>query len=124
MDIESRHSGWIFAALPDPNTTVMKVELKGPDHSLRLRQIKVLGNLDGASMLVGKRQSPLVMQQKNCEAETLKVFRLLTSQVCLLIMTISFLFLCRPLLRYERTKYIQRHNFICMLAFCKGMYMN
>ena len=84
MDIESRHSGWIFAALPDPNTTVMKVELKGPDHSLRLRQIKVLGNIDGDSMLVGKRQSPLVMQQKNCEAETLKVFRLLTSQVRLL----------------------------------------
>ncbi len=26
-------------------------------------------------------QSPLIMQQKNCEAETLKVFRLLTSQV-------------------------------------------
>ena len=69
----------------------MKVEVKGPDHSLRLRQIKLLGNIEGATMLVGQQQSPLVMQQKDCESETLKVFRLLTSQVGVRLWMLSLL---------------------------------
>ncbi len=44
--------------------------------------MKVLGEIEGSSLIVSTHQSPLIMQQKNCEAETLKVFRLLTSQVC------------------------------------------
>ena len=65
----------------EPGQIVIRLELKGPDNSLRLRQVKVLGEIDGSSLVVSTHQSPLIMQQKNCEAETLKVFRLLTSQV-------------------------------------------
>ena len=61
--------------------TIFKLEMKGPDNTLRVRQIKMLGGIKGASLAVGKQQTPLVMQQKACEAETLKVFRLLTSEV-------------------------------------------
>ena len=60
---------------------MIRLEMKGPDNTLRLRHIKVLGEEEGASLVVSTHQSPLIMQQKNCEAETLKVFRLLTSQV-------------------------------------------
>lgn len=44
--------------------------------------MKVLGTQDGESLQIGKKVTALQIQQKNCEAETLKVFRLLTSQVC------------------------------------------
>ena len=54
--------------------------MKGPDHSLRVRQIKVLGNSDGEHISLPAKKSALDMQQENCETETLKVFRLLTSQ--------------------------------------------
>ncbi len=80
-DVESRHTGWVSCGVPEPNMCVIKLELKGPDNSLRLRQIKVLGEIEGSVLSVGRHHAPLVMQQKNCEAETLKVFRLLTSQV-------------------------------------------
>lgn len=59
----------------------MRIELKGPDNTLRLRQVKVLGIQDGESLYIGKKVTAIQIQQKNCEAETLKVFRLLTSQV-------------------------------------------
>lgn len=81
MDLESRHFGWVSCIIPERNTPILRLELKGPDNSLRLRQIKVLGDIDGSTLVVGKQESPLVMQQKNCEVETLRVFRLLTSQV-------------------------------------------
>lgn len=44
--------------------------------------MKVLGTQDGESLQIGKKVTAIQIQQKNCEAETLKVFRLLTSQVC------------------------------------------
>ena len=59
----------------------MKLELKGPDNSLRLRQVKVLGEIEGKECRIRNTKNTLKMQQDNCEAETLKVFRLLTSQV-------------------------------------------
>lgn len=59
----------------------MGMELKGPDNSLRVRQIRVLGEIEGESLKVGKQLSAQTIQQRNCEAETLKVFRLITSQV-------------------------------------------
>ena len=83
VEVESRHSGWVSCCLPSSSTRVVRLELKGPDNSLRLRQVKLLGEVDGASLAVSGQRSPLVMQQQNCEAETLKVFRLLTSQVSL-----------------------------------------
>lgn len=57
------------------------MELKGPDNSLRVRQIRMLGEIEGESLKVGKQLSAQTIQQRNCEAETLKVFRLITSQV-------------------------------------------
>lgn len=57
------------------------MELKGPDNSLRVRQIRVLGEVKGESLKIGKQLSTQMIQQKNCETETLKVFRLITSQV-------------------------------------------
>ena len=50
--------------------------------TLRVRQVKVLGELCGESCIVpGRQLSSIAMQQRNCEAETLTVFRLLTKQV-------------------------------------------
>lgn len=60
---------------------MIKVELKGPDNSVRVRQIRILGKVDSESLRVGKQSNSYTIQQKNCEAETLRVFRLITSQV-------------------------------------------
>ncbi|XP_064637403.1 E3 ubiquitin-protein ligase MYCBP2-like isoform X3 [Lineus longissimus] len=81
VEVEARHIGWVRCELPETNTKVIKMELKGPDNTLRVRQVKVLGGFDGERMMIGGQPVMAVMQQKNCEAETLKVFRLLTSLV-------------------------------------------
>ncbi|CAI9731993.1 E3 ubiquitin-protein ligase MYCBP2-like [Octopus vulgaris] len=81
VEIEARHVGWVNCYLPDQKCRYMKLEMKGPDNSLRLRQIKVLGEIEGCDCRINNMKNPLKMQQDNCEAETLKVFRLLTSQV-------------------------------------------
>lgn len=65
------------------------MELKGPDNSLRVRQVRMLGEIEGGSLKVGKQLSAQTIQQRNCEAETLKVFRLITSQVNILLQFIS-----------------------------------
>ncbi|RLU26230.1 hypothetical protein DMN91_000023 [Ooceraea biroi] len=80
-EIESRSAGWINCPITDQRHTVVGMELKGPDNSLRVRQIRVLGEIEGESLKVGKQLSAQTIQQRNCEAETLKVFRLITSQV-------------------------------------------
>lgn len=49
--------------------------------SVRVRQIRVLGEIEGESLKVGKQYNASTIQQRNCEAETLRVFRLITSQV-------------------------------------------
>lgn len=46
-----------------------------------MRQICVLGEVDGRVNRLGKQSNAVTVQQKNCEAETLRVFRLITSQV-------------------------------------------
>ena len=81
VEIESRSAGWLNCMIMDPRHVVVGLELKGPDNSLRVRQIRVLGEIKGESLKVGKQMSALTIQQKNCEAETLKVFRSITSQV-------------------------------------------
>lgn len=107
VEIESRSAGWINCPIlgqsvfliqcnlyqeliinynhvdlfTDPNHTAVSVELKGPDNSLRVRQIRILGEIEGETLKVGKALSATMIQQKNCEAETLKVFRSITSQV-------------------------------------------
>ncbi len=87
-DVESRYSGWVCCFLAPSDHNVVKIELKGPDNTLRVRQVKVLGSLrdeeEKNSFVAGKaraRNEICSIQQSNCEAETLRVFRLITGQV-------------------------------------------
>lgn len=66
----------------EPDHCMIKIELKGPDNTLRLRQVKVLGVIEGESLAAVKGVPASVLQQHHCESDTLKVFRVLTSQVC------------------------------------------
>ncbi|XP_062862089.1 E3 ubiquitin-protein ligase MYCBP2 isoform X8 [Trichomycterus rosablanca] len=81
VDLDSRHMGWVTSELPGGDHHVIKIEMKGPENTLRVRQVKVLGWKDGESIKIAGQISASVAQQKNCEAETLRVFRLITSQV-------------------------------------------
>ncbi|XP_042905925.1 E3 ubiquitin-protein ligase MYCBP2 isoform X1 [Parasteatoda tepidariorum] len=82
LEVETRYIGWLSCDIPDGKFSCIRLELKGPDNTLRLRQVKVLGVQEGESSIhIGKNVTATQIQQKNCEAETLKVFRLLTSQV-------------------------------------------
>lgn len=74
--------GWVTSELPGGDHHVIKVELKGPENTLRVRQVKVLGWKENESIKIPGQISASMAQQKNCEAETLRVFRLITSQVC------------------------------------------
>lgn len=63
---------------------MMVVELRGPDQSVRVRQVRVLGGggeVDAALPRPLRQHSPLTIQHRACEQETLKVFRLITGQV-------------------------------------------
>lgn len=82
VEVESRLlGGWVNCPIVETNDSVIRLELKGPDNSVRVRQIRVLGEIEGESLKIGKQYSAFTIQQRNCEAETLRVFRLITSQV-------------------------------------------
>ncbi|XP_076623337.1 MYC binding protein highwire isoform X2 [Colletes latitarsis] len=81
VEIESRSAGWINCPVTDLRHVVVGLELKGPDNSLRVRQIRILGEVEGEILKLGTQLSAQRIQQRNCETETLKVFRLITSQV-------------------------------------------
>ncbi|XP_032812561.2 E3 ubiquitin-protein ligase MYCBP2 isoform X3 [Petromyzon marinus] len=110
VELDSRHMGWVGCELPcslrpealpqaagaaailgavaaappvgGGGPAVVRVELRGPENTLRVRQVKVLGWREGES---ARQPAPTsaaaAAQQRNCEAETLRVFRLITSQV-------------------------------------------
>lgn len=69
------------STFPDAKGSVVRLELKGPDNSVRVRHIRLLGKIETESLKVGKQYSAATIQRRNCEAETLRVFRLITSQV-------------------------------------------
>lgn len=82
VEVESRLlGGWVNCPIQELHHSVIRLELKGPDNSLRVRQIRVLGEVSNESLRSGKQYSALTIQQRNCESETLRVFRLITSQV-------------------------------------------
>lgn len=82
VEVESRLlGGWVNCPIQDKHHSVIRIELKGPDNSLRVRQIRVLGEVANESLRTGKQYSAMTIQQRNCEAETLRVFRLITGQV-------------------------------------------
>lgn len=64
----------------------MKIELKGPDNTLRVRQMKVLGIANEAEAdhhLIERSSATTtaLVAQRKCENETLRIFRLLSSEV-------------------------------------------
>lgn len=81
VEVESRSAGWINCPVTDPRHVIVGLKLKGPDNSLRVRQIRILGEIEGESLKIEKQLNAQTIQQRNCETETLKVFRLITSQV-------------------------------------------
>ncbi|KAF7271207.1 hypothetical protein GWI33_015889 [Rhynchophorus ferrugineus] len=82
VEVETRLlGGWVNCPIMESSDNVIRLELKGPDNSVRLRQIRILGKIDGEVLKVGKLYSAGTIQQRNCESETLRVFRLITAQV-------------------------------------------
>lgn len=68
----------IFA---DHSHKVLCIELRGADASVRVRQIKVFGTVSGNYLAHGRQYSYSTVQHRQCESETLKVFRSITFQV-------------------------------------------
>lgn len=81
LEIEPRWTGWVNTSIPVECRRVIRLELKGPDHSLRIRQLRVLGFMKGQHQPAKKQYSAAAIQHRLCEVETLKVFRLIVSQV-------------------------------------------
>ncbi|XP_062536745.1 E3 ubiquitin-protein ligase highwire-like [Armigeres subalbatus] len=85
IDVDPLACSWITAPLSEDECTHYRLEFRGPEATLRVRQLKLLGNTteDKAAQLKQnfKSTSANYIQQKHCEAETLRVFRLLTGQV-------------------------------------------
>ncbi|XP_076065953.1 MYC binding protein highwire isoform X3 [Oratosquilla oratoria] len=87
VDVESRFTGWVHANLDVESEqcetiSTIVVELRGPDQSVRVRQVRILGEdrAENNSRLL-RQHSPITIQHRACEQETLKVFRLITGQV-------------------------------------------
>lgn len=77
IEVDPRFSGWIHQGLNGDDGQVT-VDLRGVEGTaVRLRQICVLA-LCGNAL---PQRSATLLQYKECEQETLKVFRLITSQV-------------------------------------------
>ncbi len=82
VDVESRFAGWVSCFMNSPDHHVVKMELKGPDNTLRVRQVKVLaGPREPHAPALPYQAEDCSIQQANCETETLRVFRLITGQV-------------------------------------------
>ena len=77
IKVDKQHNGWVNCPIPELECKCIQLVLKGVDQSLRVRQVKVLGD----TVYLSVKKSATQIQQLNCEAETLKVFRILTSQV-------------------------------------------
>ena len=79
VDLDQRHAGWVSAWLANSSASFVRLELRGTDNTLRVRQLKLLAE----SRDHGRRSRGQcdVIEQRQCENETLSVFRLLTSLV-------------------------------------------
>lgn len=77
--VSAMHSGWKVLFVPDDTPYgIIRLELKGMANNIRVRQVQVLAK---PSKPLDSSSSALMSQQKSCEAEALRIFRLLTSQV-------------------------------------------
>uniref|UniRef100_A0A0K2UH48 RCR-type E3 ubiquitin transferase n=1 Tax=Lepeophtheirus salmonis TaxID=72036 RepID=A0A0K2UH48_LEPSM len=84
VDVENRFAGWVSCYFDDVmcvgrNVSLLKIEFKGPDSTLRVRQIKLLSV--GSQSICDDKDIDSLIKQQNCESETLRVFRLMTAQV-------------------------------------------
>lgn len=67
--------------LLDQVAKTIRVDLKGPDNTLRVRQIKVLGCDLSKQRESVKSDASFNIARRKCENETLRIFRLLSSEV-------------------------------------------
>lgn len=109
VDVAATTGAWFTASIRDATHTHFRVELRGSEATLRVRQVRLLGDIDRATAAVAsaaatasnnaggpQRSLPSAaalllsnarqcnaahIQQRNCESETLRVFRLITAQV-------------------------------------------
>jgi len=82
LEVENRFAGWVMCFLSEVDSECVKIEVKGPDNTVRLRQVKVIGKgAEVSSPSPPEKAESQKIQQSNCEVETLRVFRLITSQV-------------------------------------------
>lgn len=84
FDVNSKTGSWISTNVTDESFIHFRIELKGAE-TLRVRQIKLLGIPISSDEAIPKGNTKLLnasqIQHRNCESETLRVFRLLTAQV-------------------------------------------
>ncbi|XP_011290756.1 E3 ubiquitin-protein ligase highwire [Musca domestica] len=104
VEVDAKACTWISTKINDDNFTHFRLEFTGPENTLRVRQIKILGlpaaMCGSADQLTNpydlavnntsqgqafkynmKLTNAVRIQQQICEAETLRVFRLITGQV-------------------------------------------
>lgn len=85
-DINLKTGLWLSTRISDDAFIHFRIELKGSE-TLRVRQVKLLGVPIGGGEFAGglkscpKQINTYQIQHRNCESETLRVFRLLTAQV-------------------------------------------
>lgn len=108
VDVDPKACAWISAKITNESYTHFRLEFHGPENTLRVRQIKLLGlpssmsgldeqfneQFSGAHSATGacgngglhtlksnlKLTNALRIQQQICESETLRVFRLITGR--------------------------------------------
>lgn len=75
----------------DDSHKVLSIEIRGADTSVRVRQIKVLGTVSEEPLSYGRQYSYSTIQHRQCENETLKVFRSITFQVKSIIISTNII---------------------------------
>ena len=76
--ISAQHAGWkVLVATREEPCSILRVEIKGLQNNVRVRQLLVLGRPNKCIPTTPTSHA----QQKDCEEEALKLFRLLTAEV-------------------------------------------
>lgn len=92
IETESNIGTWYSVLIKDESNTHFRIELRGVENNIRIRQIKLLGYSNDAKLTqdaARKQTNAHHIQQKYCELETLRVFRVLTNQVFGKLITIQ-----------------------------------
>lgn len=74
--------GLVFDGIPaDVVARYVQFDLKGAESNVRVRQVKVLGYSGEARGTTERSLSSSVIARQKCERETIRIFRLLSSEV-------------------------------------------